>query len=60
MSNEKILQFALNELTKMCNMDLSLFSLGQSIVCHGFAGTAAITYLMYKDEGKIEFLNKTI
>jgi len=59
-SNKKVAQFALSELIKITEMDLTDYLLVQPIVCHGFAGTAAIMNLMYLDTGKAEFLNKTI
>jgi len=60
MSDDKIKQFALEELIKIAQMDLSSYMLSQPIVCHGYIGTAAVLNLMYLDTGRDEFLQKVI
>ncbi|MCL2426864.1 MAG: lanthionine synthetase C family protein [Oscillospiraceae bacterium] len=59
LSNEKVKQFAQDELIKIAKMELSDYQLMQPIVCHGYIGTAAILNLMYLDTNRIEFLQKT-
>jgi len=59
-SNEKIKQFAIDELIKIAKMDLPNYLLSQPIVCHGYIGTAMVLNLMYHDTGRDEFLQKTI
>jgi len=59
-SNSEVEQFALKEFVKIAEMNLSDYALVQMVVCHGFAGTAAILNAMHLDTGKVEFLQKTI
>lgn len=60
MSNNKVKQFALNELLKIAEMELTDYLLTQPIVCHGFIGTAAIMNLMYLETGMAQFHKKTV
>jgi len=60
MDKSEVKQFALDELLKIAEMDLSDYMLGQTIVCHGFVGTAAILNAMYLDTGKVQFIQKTV
>ena len=60
LSNEKVKQFAIDELVKIAKMDLANYQLVQPIVCHGYIGTASILNLMYLDTNRVEFLQKTI
>ena len=59
MPDEKISQFALDELIKIASMPVRDYLLSQPIVCHGFAGTAEIMNLMYLDTGLPDFYIKT-
>ena len=55
MSNDRVKQFALDELLKIAKLDLPSYLLSQPIVCHGYVGTAIILSLMYIDTGREEF-----
>jgi len=57
-SDDKVKMFAINELIKISQMDLSNYLLTMPIICHGLVGTAAILNLMYLETGKTEFLQK--
>lgn len=59
-NNSKLKQYAIDELIKIADLDFDGFMLSQPIVCHGYAGTAAIMNLMYLDTGRNEFLHKTV
>jgi len=60
MSDDKVKQFAIDELIKIAKLDLSSYSLFQPIVCHGYIGTAAVLNLMYLDTKREEFLHKIV
>jgi len=59
-SDNKTEQFALKELLKIAEMNLSDYMLNQIIVCHGLAGTAAIVNAMYLDTGIRQFLDRAV
>jgi len=58
-SDEKVKQFAIDEMLKIAKMELADYMLIQPIVCHGYVGTGSIFSQMYLDTGRQEFLEKT-
>jgi len=59
-SNSEVKQFALKELVKIAEMPLANYRLQQMIVCHGFAGTAAILNAMHVDTDLEQFQRKAL
>jgi len=58
--NIELKQFVIKEFKKIVKMDMDDYLLSQPIICHGYAGTAAVFHSMYLSTNDIEFLSKAI
>ena len=59
-NNIPLKNFVVSEFIKISKLNNSYYYLSQPIVCHGFAGTAAVFKMMYLDTGNKKFLKKAL